>query len=225
MAVVGVDACKGGWVAVALDDAGGVRAVHGATLDDVSRQIPEAEAFAVDIPIGLPRDGVRQADVAARRVLGPRAASLFTTPVRQALLEPTHARATAVAHARTGRGVSQQAYALGPKILEAEGWAERSAVPVWEVHPEVSFTLLLGHPAAAPKRTWGGMWERLGVLERAGIVLGDLPEVGGQVAVDDVLDAAAAAWSAARLVRGAGRSFPDPPERDPATGRQVAMWA
>ena len=225
MLAVGVDACKGGWVAVALDEAGRTEAAHAATLDALGGALPGADGFAVDIPIGLPHTGVRQADVLAKHVLGPRQASLFITPVRPALLEPTHAAATAVAHALTGKGISQQAFALGPKILEAEAWTARVAAPVWEVHPEVSFTLLLGHPARAPKRTWTGMRERLCALEAAGLVLGDFAAAGSRVGVDDVLDAAAAAWSAARLLRGEGCSFPDPPERDPATGQAIAIWA
>jgi predicted RNase H-like nuclease len=38
----------------------------------------------------------------------------------------------------------------------------------------------------------------------------------------DVLDAAAAAWSADRIARGLARSLPDPPEE--IRGRKVAIW-
>ena len=96
---------------------------------------------------------------------------------------------------------------------------------MWEVHPEVSFAMLLGQPATSPKKTWTGMRERLQALRGAGIDLDEIGEAGRHAGVDDVLDAAAAAWSAARLVVGNGKSFPSPPERDPVTGREVAIWA
>ncbi len=69
----------------------------------------------------------------------------------------------------TLRGISQQAYALGPKILEVERWLPSSPCPVYEVHPEVSFAVLLGEPARASKKTWAGMVERRRALEAAGI--------------------------------------------------------
>jgi predicted RNase H-like nuclease len=40
--------------------------------------------------------------------------------------------------------------------------------------------------------------------------------------VDDVLDAAAAAWSACRILNGQAKSLPDPPEV--VDGYPVAVW-
>ncbi|HWC10095.1 MAG TPA: DUF429 domain-containing protein, partial [Acidimicrobiales bacterium] len=127
--------------------------------------------------------------------------------------------------ARVGTGISQQAYALRRKILEVERWLPSSPCPVYEVHPEVSFAVLLGAPARASKKTWAGMSERRHALEAAGISLDGIDSVAAvRASVDDMLDAAVAAWSAARIARGAARSFPDPPALD-ASGRQVAIWA
>lgn len=222
MSAVGVDACKGGWVAVVL---GGARpsGVFGRSLDEVAGQIPQARGFAVDMPIGVHADRPRSADVQARQLLGPRRSSVFSAPVREALLASTHAEATTTSRRLTGRGLSQQAYALRSKILEAEEWSARAEVPVWEVHPEVSFTVLLGEPAGAPKTTWAGFRQRWHALAEAGIDLGQLEGSPGGAGVDDVLDAAAAAWSAQRLLRGEGRPIPDPPEHADS-GRPVAIW-
>lgn len=226
MTVAGVDACRAGWIAVLLPASGMVSAVLAGTLDELAASAPQVEAFGVDIPIGCPSTGRREADLRAREVLGPRRNSVFHTPVRDALTAPSHRQATAISRRRTGHGVSQQAYALGPKILEAERWSRSRPVPVWEVHPEVSFTLMLGHPATAPKTTWHGIREREQALAGHGIVLDDdLGDAGREAGVDDVLDAAAAAWSAARLLRGEGIALPDPPETDPASGRPMAIWA
>jgi predicted RNase H-like nuclease len=228
MTVVGVDACSHGWVAVCLDADGTTtpaRGVFARTLDELAAAIPDAEGFAVDIPIGLPTAGHRRADLEARDLLEARRNSVFLTPVREALEAPTHAEASALARSRTGQGISRQSYALRDKIFEAERWRAVAPVPVWEVHPEVSFALLLGHPARWSKKTWAGTWERLTALRQAGIDLGAVGDAGGFAAPDDVLDAAAAAWSARRLVAGEAMSLPDPPEVDPATGDPVAIWA
>src|SRR5206468_1411244 len=57
----------------------------------------EAQVIGVDIPIGLPESGARPADVAARRFVGPRASSVFTTPQRAVLEAPSYAEARRVA--------------------------------------------------------------------------------------------------------------------------------
>jgi predicted RNase H-like nuclease len=58
------------------------------------------------------------------------------------------------------------------------------------------------------------------LLAGEGIVMpGD--EALGRIAVD-VLDAAAAAWSARRIAAGHARVLPDPPQADP-TGRDIAI--
>jgi len=223
--VVGVDACKTGWIAVVLTDGADPHAHFLPMIDALRSVAPDAEAVAIDIPIGLPVGGRREADVKAREFVGARRSSVFFTPVREAIEAETHALATRAAVDRTRSGISQQAYALGRKILEVERWLPSSACPVYEVHPEVSFAVLLGAPARAPKKTWAGMTERRRGLEAVGI---SLDRVGGVAAVrasvDDMLDGAVAAWTAARVARAEARSFPDPPPVD-TSGRRVAIWA
>jgi predicted RNase H-like nuclease len=224
MRAAGVDACKGGWFAVVLDPGRPAAGFQVSSLEALSAAVPDADGFAIDIPIGLPLHGYRDADLEARRVLGPRRSSVFFTPVRAALTAGSHAEASDASRRLTGKGVSRQAYALAPKILEAERWARDALAPVWEVHPEVSFTMMCGRPARWSKKSFAGMRERQRALDAAGILLDGLEEVSGDAAVDDVLDAAAVAWSAARLLRGEGASLPDPPDIDAETGRPVAIW-
>jgi len=225
MPVVGIDACRTGWIAVVVGDEQVPAAFYLPTIESLTLLVPDAEAVAIDIPIGLPGDGRREADSAARDFLRARRNSVFFTPVRAAIEAETHALATSAAAARTGVGVSQQSFALGAKILEVERWLPSARCRVYEVHPEVSFAVLLGAPAAASKKTWAGMVERHDALTAAGI---SLDNVGGiaavRAAVDDMLDAAVAAWTARRVVRGEARTFPEqPPMSD--SGRPVAIWA
>ncbi len=224
MVAVGIDGCRNGWIAVARFETE-VRAYHLPTIAAVTDVVARPTAVGIDIPIGLSDTGRRRADVDARLFLGPRRHSVFFAPVRAAVEAATHAAATEVSVRLTGSGVSRQAHNLAKKILEVEEWLPDAPCGVWEVHPEVSFALLIGKPAQAPKKTWAGMIERRNALASAGISLDGAPfEAGVHAAVDDVLDAGAVAWSATRLLEGTARSFPDPPLRGPG-GRLIAIWA
>lgn len=231
MGVVGVDGCRGGWVGVVLTESGDGEpaVVAGRTIGsilDEARAVDAVDVVGVDIPIGLPVEGIRAADLAAERFLGARRTTIFRTPVREALEAPTLTQAIAVSRERTGAGISAQAYALRIRILEVAAWLDGAAVDVREVHPEVSFSVMAGRTISTPKKTWNGMHERVAALARAGIRLpADIGRAGaaGGAGVDDVLDAAAAAWSARRIAAGDAVCFPDPPED--LGGRSVAIWA
>jgi len=95
---------------------------------------------------------------------------------------------------------------------------------VFESHPEVPFWALAGgRPMQYPKKSWNGQMERRRLLADAGIVLPDgLTGRAGEVPVDDVLDAAAMAWTARRVADGVAIPLPSPPER--IAGRDVAIW-
>jgi predicted RNase H-like nuclease len=90
------------------------------------------------------------------------------------------------------------------------------------VHPEVSFAEMAQRPLDWSKKSWNGSQLRRGLLREQGIDLPDtLPDVGA-AGVDDVLDAAAAAWSADRIACGLAVSLPSPPQV--IDGRPVAIW-
>ena len=223
MRVLGLDACRKGWAGVLLDADGTTDGVFLSELAEVDEL--DVDGVGVDIPIGLATDHVRAADLAARSYLGRRRASVFITPVRAAFAEASHAAASAVNREVTGSGISIQAWGLRQKVLEADRWARATHHHLWEVHPEVAFALLLGEPAAHPKTTWSGHQERRAVLDEALVQLDRVGELGGMAAADDVLDAAAVAWSTRRLVRGGGESWPDPPERYEGWPHPVAIFA
>lgn len=212
--VAGVDGYRRGWVAVSLDPSGDVEVSTHASFVEVLAL--RAQVIGVDIPIDPPGLGARAADAAARAFVGARASSVFATPPRAALEAPTFAEANEIARTVTGRGISQQAYALGRKILEVQ---ELAAVDerVIEIHPEVSFCALAGGPLDESKHTADGLLRRRRLLRDAGI---ELPAAYAGVPETDLLDAAAGAWSAARYARGAARAFPAE-HRD----RLGAIWA
>jgi predicted RNase H-like nuclease len=222
--VVGVDGCPGGWVAILLSEGVVAGAAFAARFSELLAAIPAGALVAVDIPIGLPKRGWRKADAAARQFLRGQASSVFSTPPRPVVEAATYQEANRRCRELTGQGLSRQAFALAGKILDVDRSRAEVGARLYEVHPEVSFRALATTPLQAAKRTWVGHLQRRVLLERAGIVVpADLGSAGRMAGVDDVLDAAVAAWSAQRIAAGIARSLPDPPERD-TEGRAVAIW-
>ena len=178
--------------------------------------------IGVDIPLGS-CGSPRAADGAARRLLGPRGRSVFPAPPRDVLDAPDHATANQVCRERHGHGVSAQAWNLAAKMLDAEPHWHAEPARIFEVHPELSFQALQGTPLEYAKHTWSGQHDREALLARAGVEVPAGLGPAGSAGPDDVLDAAAVAWSAARIAGGSAACVPDPPERDDA-GRRVAIW-
>lgn len=167
---------------------------------------PDASLVAVDIPIGLPVTGGRQADVLAREFVRPRGSSVFPTPPRPILEAGSYAAALALSRSLGIASISKQSFALGPKILQVDQLA-RGDDRIREIHPEVSFRAMAGKPLMYSKKTWNGVSLRRSLLAQQGIVLPDDLGEAGVAPVDDVLDAAAAAWSARRIARGEASSL------------------
>ena len=203
--VAGVDGCKRGWVAVVLIDG---RFREARLIDGVESsfsQLADMKRIAIDIPIGY---GPREADALARAVLG--GSSVFTIPEREKFEAPFG----------EGGGISAQAHALGDRIRHVTALAAADR-RLREVHPEVCFTAMNGMKRLRfRKKSAGGAFERLGLLRRHGINI-DPGTIGAAATIplDDLLDAAACAWTAARVD---AVSLPEPPElRD---GLSVAIW-
>ncbi len=204
MLTLGVDAARGGWVAVILRDGRFAEAALERRFPALLERFPDAVVIGVDAPVGLPEVGSRRrADLEARAILGARRSSVFFTPPRAALEALTYREARTLAP-----GTSAQGWALRTAILDVDRVRDAR---VREVHPEVSFAALAGAPLAAAKRTWNGQRERSQLLAGAGIEIPDQLDAG-LVAADDVLDAAVAAWTATRIAHGGHVTFPADPQ-------------
>ena len=214
--VLGVDACRGGWVGVVVDPDRRASVFTAATITDLValvRETRDVTVVGIDIPIGLPDTSGRAADAEARRELVGKASSIFSTPTRAALEAPTYAEGRAANVAATGgTSVSAQAYALREKVLQVDAWVRGGpGVEVVEVHPELSFTRMAGAPVLASKKDAEGVRARREALAAHGIVAPPWFR-GVGFAEDDLLDACAAAWSAVRHSHGLSESFPGTPE-------------
>ena len=215
MIAVGIDGYAGGWVAVALRDDAFERVEMSRRLEEIFFAFPDAAAYGVDIPIGLPEAYPRAADVEARAFVAPLSSTVFPTPPRSVLEARDYAQANGRMHELAGHGISRQSFSLARRIFEVDPLA-REYERVFEVHPEVSFRELAGRPLAPSKRSWSGFFLRRSLLRGAGV---ELPEDLPRAPLVDVLGAAVAAWSAARYARG--EAVPLPAR---AKGRIGAIW-
>ena len=221
---VGVDGCVHGWVAVVLGERSFVEARVFASFEEVAEQYRTARVLAVDMPVGLAAEGPREADAAARAFLGKRRSSVFPMPPRCAVEAKSYEAACKASRASGAKSPSKQAFGLFPKILELDAFARDDRIH--EVHPEVSFAVLRGG-AIVPhkKKTWGGLHQRLELLRDAGIELPGSLGVADAAGIDDVVDAAIAAWTARRIGKKSARTFPERPKQRDRSGRVIAIWA
>lgn len=207
--VLGVDGARGGWVGVRWDGVE-LSCLFEPTLPALVDAAGEVEVVAVDMPIVLVPAGTRTAEDQVRRLLGPRRSSLFQSPCLGALdfADDDYTGANAWSKATVGRGLSKQAWFLVPKIREVRALAARRAL--FEAMPELSFAAMDGGtPLAHPKTTWSGQARRRRLLADHGLALPDDPGAAGRVAPDDLLDAAAVAWTARRIALGEAARAPE----------------
>jgi predicted RNase H-like nuclease len=227
MFVVGVDGCKKGWLAVKLMERKSWDPRIFSSIDLLWKYHSGASLILIDIPIGLIDVGPleRGCDIVARRILGPRKFSVFPAP-RRKLLESKYQsyREANVKHRHIagGKGISQQSYAIIPKIMEVDYLLRTvaSARQIREVHPEVCFWALAGgQPMRVNKKETSGLAERREVLKAAyppcdKIVTEGLNWIQGKgISSDDLMDALAAAVTG--ILGGTKlKTLPDKPERD-----------
>ena len=224
MVSFGVDGCKSGWFYVRHE------AEHLAfgvvtNLDELITFAPDSALVLIDIPIGL-RDQSpkpRGCDTAARKLLGAkRSSSVFPAPIRPALREASYAAALSKSRQLSGKGLSQQAYGIAPKIREIDDLlttSERARSMVREAHPELCFWAFAGRPMTHRKKTSEGFRERMELLKR--VLPGSEPLVVAalsqcrrkDVARDDIADALILS-ATATAPEASLRTVPDTPELD-----------
>jgi predicted RNase H-like nuclease len=223
LAVTGVDGCARGWVAVTLGVAR-AEVVSSVTVAATLDGLPLAGVTGIDMPLGLLGDGWRDADLLARRALGRRGVTVFAIPPRPVWECETYAEANRVCRDLTGKGFSVQAWGLRRKIVEAQEFRRRASaatppVRLHEVHPELAFAAMAGGPLPDSKHTQAGLAVRRELLAAAGITL---PRRVARAAEDDLLDAAAVAWSARRIAAGQAAVLTSPAQR-PDDGTEIAI--
>ena len=221
----GVDGCRAGWLYFALARSREPGWGIVGAIEELVSSADDSDRIFVDIPIGLPSgpEG-RLCDTEARERLGAGfTGTVFPAPVRAALDADTYENANRISREEIGKGMTQQTFAILPRIREVDGLLRRSEKArhiVREVHPEICFWALAGgSPLSNRKKTDGGFHERLALLE------GFRPSVGEEfarirtefrcwdVADDDILDAMATAITAS-TDPAALKTLPEHPTMD-----------
>lgn len=213
--IAGADGYKKRWVVAVGHDDGTTRVELAESFSDLVRH-PELEQIVIDVPIGLPDAGARQADRLARRMIGPRRNSVFPGPIRPMLGASTYEEACARRYGVEGKRCSKQLFAILPLIAIVDAHMSPGLQEcIREGHPEVSFTALAGHPMPTYKGKPEGRDQRLAVLRA---VFPDLDDAVARFnhpgALTDILDAYALLWTARRVVAGRSETLPPDPERD-----------
>jgi len=166
--------------------------------------------MGIDIPIGLfdvPK--ARECDREARKLLGkPRSNSVFPAPSRAALKENSYKEASEVNRLKTDKKLTKQTWGIMEKIRQVDDAIDPCAQAwAFEVHPEVCFWAMNERqPMKNSKKTKDGIAERTELLARffpqiESNLESRLSMFGHKVGKDDLLDAAAAAWTALRRFR------------------------
>ena len=213
--IVGVDGCKGGWIACCERD-GEVWFEQFSHLMNLFDIYDDILVLAIDMIIGLPsvaRKGGREADKVARQKLGKRASSVFSAPCRAAVYAENYP-ASLQASRESGPdrvGLSKQTFHIFKKVREVDRLLQQRGElcdRVLEVHPELSFWEMNDRQSIPSKHDPAGQQKRVDLLRLEGI------RFDASSLIKDYLDAGACLWSARRILSGEHCCIPATDERD-----------
>lgn len=237
--IAGVDGCRNGWFIVFCDTAKKDKPFKYKCVDKFEKVMQlrlDFKVITVDMPIGLlsyAHKGGRTCDPIARELLGgDRASSVFTPPVRQALVAKSYEEANQINKDSSPEklGISQQCYALFPKLREIDDFMKPEFQGIIkEIHPELCFYEMNRGVIKHSKHDDDGIKERGTLLQNEGFADLNIKNIHNEinnncnVKDDDILDAYAALWTAKRIFEGKAIRIPTDHVRD-SHGLLMEMW-
>ncbi|WP_214878491.1 DUF429 domain-containing protein [Exiguobacterium sp. ERU653] len=161
MVGVGIDGARGGWVRITYDSISLCLTIS----ETIEELLIDGAMHFVDMPkdLGTVDHPSRECDAWMRSRLSQRKSSVFTPPIQEVLHEATYEEANERSRALVGKGISKQAWHLVPRIREFQ---RVEAENVYESHPEVCFSVMLGQEASHRKKTSEGQEERIELLRK-----------------------------------------------------------
>jgi len=221
---IGIDGCRYGWFVVKTNQQDWkielIKNINDLKIEDnITKQI------IIDIPIGLPNRDLkaRECDIIARKLLGKRASSIFSAPIREILDAENYKTACSINKEFTGKKISLQTWNLIPKIKEIDNFLMKNKryITVFnESHPELVFWFLNGKKDLINnKKSNDGILERLNILSKYDSRVFEIYNLAlrkylrKDVKKDDIIDAIALALSA-YLSNNNLNGIPIKPEKD-----------
>ena len=217
---IGVDGCKGGWIAAVLQD-GKLQINKYDSMKTILSMYPEFDEFLIDMVIGLPSNGAHvRPDAEARRLIPGRTSTIFAVPSRQAVYADTEEEQVEENKKALGKGLAKQTMAIIPKIRELDSFLNTEIQyknVIKESHPEVCFARLNGAVIMTKKSHYEGMSERIHILKKFididdNLVLTKAKEL--KCNADDIVDAICLSVSANLEYQGKGETIPAEPMMD-----------
>lgn len=217
---VGIDGCKGGWIAAVLDERG-LRVEKYPTLDQLVLKHADFSECLIDMVVGLPEsDKEVRPDTYARRIIPQRASTIFPAPCRQAVYAAAVAEKYELNEQILGKKFTPLTLGIMPKMREVDEFLDNN--PEYknilkESHPEVCFARLSGATVLTKKTESDGVEERLSILNKFLFIdqnyLLDKKKVF-RCSMDDLLDAVCLAVTAALIREGKTECIPTSPMKD-----------
>jgi predicted RNase H-like nuclease len=222
----GIDGCRSGWLVV--EACSNLRDGNFRIAPNWNAIASDAQVIAVDMPIGLSSNGVRQCEVAARKIISPHSSRVFKTLPRGALRysQSDWRFANQWSKDKGFGGISKQIWATRPKIIEIDrAISPEMQARVYEAHPELAFTRLNKWTPLDSKHTAHGLAARKHLLQRAGFTNLDdwLQRLRGTGAkANDLLDACVLVLTARNLLQKTAKFAAHEVERD-SRGLRMAI--
>lgn len=166
---IGVDGCKGGWIA-SIYDKGSFEIKKYASVEELVESNKNYNELLIDMVIGLQsnKDEVRP-DNAARALIPGRTSTIFAVPARQAVYAENREAIREANKKALGKDLPAQAIAIIPKMRELDEFLQDNPEHknrLKESHPEVCFSRLNGSVVMSRKADGEGITERVGIIKQ-----------------------------------------------------------
>lgn len=224
MKTAGIDGCKAGWILITFDE-GEEKYEVLRNREALKEAFETYDRIFIDMPIGLEDENyTRKADEMLRKKVGREyASSVFSPPIRPALMAPSYVEANMISHEYTEKKLTLQAWNITPKIQMVDELlrADESLKDnVLESHPELLFQTLNGGMIYQKKNLKKGIKHRLEIIKArepiADDFFRDIKEDfrRNEVEEDDIVDAMVLAYSAKVSVEKGIKTLPEEFEYD-----------
>lgn len=226
---IGVDGCKGGWIA-SIYDRGIFEIKKYSSVDELVEANKNYKELLIDMVIGLQsnKDEVRP-DNAARALIPGRTSTIFAVPARQAVYAETRAAIREANKSALDKDLPAQAIAIIPKMRELDEFLQENPAHknrLKESHPEVCFSRLNGSVVMSRKADEEGITERVGIIKKY------MPEITEEYIyqeakrfkcnADDIVDSIVLCITANLVAQGKTDVIPEVVQED-VTGLRMQM--